>query len=96
MQVFQVLEMFGCGTACVVSPVDRIVYKHGDHVDELKIPTMKQNPSVMQRLFKAVTDIQVCTIFFQLTIFSTISVVHFSTAGLQNPVGRGWYLSRFN
>jgi len=54
----RLLEMFGAGTACIVSPVDRILYKKGDVNHEFYIPTMEHRPCLMQRLFDAITDIQ--------------------------------------
>ncbi|CAJ0955305.1 unnamed protein product, partial [Mesorhabditis belari] len=56
----RLLEMFGAGTACVVSPVDRILHKNQktNTLDELHIPTMRHNPSVMQRFYDVLTDIQ--------------------------------------
>jgi len=54
----RMLEMFGAGTACIVSPVDRILYKKGDVKHEFYIPTMEHRPCLMQRLFDAITDIQ--------------------------------------
>lgn len=54
-------EMFGTGTACVVAPVDRILYKNpstGDF-EEMIIPTMIHKPNLMQKLYQTVIDIQV-------------------------------------
>ncbi|VDM23436.1 unnamed protein product [Toxocara canis] len=55
-------EMFGCGTACVVSPVGRILYrnksKKGEY-EELVIPTMEHKPNLMQKLYDSILDIQV-------------------------------------
>uniref|UniRef100_A0A915PTP6 Branched-chain-amino-acid aminotransferase n=1 Tax=Setaria digitata TaxID=48799 RepID=A0A915PTP6_9BILA len=53
-------EMFGTGTACVVCPVDRILYKNpstGDF-EEMVIPTMTHEPNLMQKLYQTVVDIQ--------------------------------------
>ncbi|CAG9532438.1 unnamed protein product [Cercopithifilaria johnstoni] len=53
-------EMFGTGTACVVSPVDRVLYKNtstGD-LEEMVIPTMTHKPNLMQKLYQTVVDIQ--------------------------------------
>ncbi|VIO87247.1 Uncharacterized protein BM_BM4739 [Brugia malayi] len=53
-------EMFGTGTACVVSPVDRILYKNpctGDF-EEMIIPTITHKPNLMQKLYQTVVDIQ--------------------------------------
>lgn len=56
-------EMFGVGTACVVSPVGKILYKNKDLGDyeELPIPTDTHKPNLMQRLFQTITGIQVIT-----------------------------------
>lgn len=50
----RIKEMFGAGTACVVCPVDKIVF-----LDEtLLIPTMDTGAEVAQRFLKDLTDIQ--------------------------------------
>lgn len=46
--------MFGTGTACIVSPIDRIYYMG----ENLMIPTMQQENSVFSRVRKCLTDIQ--------------------------------------
>lgn len=51
---FQLLELFGCGTACIVSPVNRIQYMDED----IMIPTMKQHNPIFQQLKTELTDIQ--------------------------------------
>ena len=55
------LQIFGAGTACVVSPVGRILYKNKTthEYEELLIPTMESQPNVMQRLYDTIIDIQV-------------------------------------
>uniref|UniRef100_A0A8R1Y148 Branched-chain-amino-acid aminotransferase n=2 Tax=Onchocerca TaxID=6281 RepID=A0A8R1Y148_ONCVO len=53
-------EMFGTGTACVVSPVERILYKDpstGDF-EEMVIPTITHRPNLMQKLYQTIVDIQ--------------------------------------
>uniref|UniRef100_A0A0R3S2Q7 Branched-chain-amino-acid aminotransferase n=1 Tax=Elaeophora elaphi TaxID=1147741 RepID=A0A0R3S2Q7_9BILA len=53
-------EMFGTGTACVVCPVDRIMYKNpstGDF-EEMIIPTMTHEPNLMQKFYQTMVDIQ--------------------------------------
>ncbi|WAR02370.1 BCAT2-like protein [Mya arenaria] len=50
---FWLLEMFGAGTACVVSPVEGVLYNG----EMLKIPTMT-NPYVTNRCMKELLDIQ--------------------------------------
>ncbi|XP_059361231.1 branched-chain-amino-acid aminotransferase, cytosolic-like [Carassius carassius] len=50
----RVREMFGSGTACVVSPVGRILYKG----ENLHIPCEGVFPPLASRLLKELTDIQ--------------------------------------
>ena len=52
---FQLYEVFGAGTACVVSPVDGLVYKG----KRIQIPTMSQGAPITMRCYKELTDIQV-------------------------------------
>ena len=52
---WQVLEMFGAGTACVICPIEHILYMDQD----LFIPTMENGPEVAGRLYRELTDIQV-------------------------------------
>ena len=52
---FQLIEMFGAGTACVVCPIEKIIYEG----DKLHIPTMDQNSPLWQRFWNQLTDIQV-------------------------------------
>uniref|UniRef100_A0A914XSQ7 Branched-chain-amino-acid aminotransferase n=1 Tax=Panagrolaimus superbus TaxID=310955 RepID=A0A914XSQ7_9BILA len=56
----RVLQVFGAGTACVVSPVDRILYKNQKtkEYEEFLIPTMESKPDIMQRLYDTIVDIQ--------------------------------------
>ncbi|CAL2050755.1 unnamed protein product [Caenorhabditis brenneri] len=53
-------EMFGSGTACVVSPVGKILYhnKITDEYEELHIPTMASKYGVMQKFYNTINDIQ--------------------------------------
>lgn len=46
--------MFGAGTACIVSPIERIHYLDQDFA----IPTMTQENAVFRRILKTLTDIQ--------------------------------------
>ena len=55
VNLLQLKEVFGAGTACVVSPVDGLVYK-GERID---IPTMKDGAPVTMRCYNELTDIQV-------------------------------------
>lgn len=50
----RVEEVFGAGTACVVCPVERILYEGKN----LHIPTMDNNAVLTTRFLKALTDIQ--------------------------------------
>jgi branched-chain amino acid aminotransferase len=50
----RLLEMFGTGTACIVSPIERIFYLG----ENLMIPTMEQKDAVFSRVQKELTDIQ--------------------------------------
>ncbi|XP_075924611.1 branched-chain-amino-acid aminotransferase, cytosolic-like isoform X3 [Petromyzon marinus] len=51
----RVKEMFGAGTACVVCPVDRVLY----HGQNLHIPTMENDgPKIATRFLQVLTDIQ--------------------------------------
>ncbi|EDX16140.1 GD18219 [Drosophila simulans] len=50
----RLLELFGAGTACVVSPVNRISYLGQD----LYIPTMEQEKPVHELIRETLTDIQ--------------------------------------
>ena len=52
---FQLLEMFGAGTACVVCPIRHILYEDRD----LFIPTMDNGAEVSKRCYQELTDIQV-------------------------------------
>jgi branched-chain amino acid aminotransferase len=47
--------MFGAGTACVVSPVEKILYVD----DMLNIPTMSEGAPITMRFYNELTDIQV-------------------------------------
>lgn len=52
--MFQLLEMFGSGTACIVSPIERISYLGTD----LQIPTMEQEKPLWLRILDTLTAIQ--------------------------------------
>jgi len=54
LQQGRLLEMFGSGTACIVSPVERIHYMGED----LMIPTMEQDNAMFRWVLKTLTDIQ--------------------------------------
>jgi branched-chain amino acid aminotransferase len=46
--------MFGVGTACVVCPVEALLYKDRKHV----LPTMTSGAKTMNRVMKQLLDIQ--------------------------------------
>lgn len=46
--------MFGAGTACTVSPIERINYLETD----LFIPTMEQEKPIFERIYKTLAAIQ--------------------------------------
>jgi len=56
----RLLEVFGAGTACIVSPVGHIIYKNRQKgiYEDLVIPTMENTPNLMQRFYDTITDIQ--------------------------------------
>jgi hypothetical protein len=56
----QLLQMFGTGTACAVSPIGRIVYRNVETgaYEELLIPTLSSGADVMQRFYETIMDIQ--------------------------------------
>jgi len=47
-------ELFGCGTACVVCPIESILYDG----QKVNIPTMKEGAPITMRFYKELTDIQ--------------------------------------
>lgn len=51
---FQLLELFGAGTACIVSPVSHIDFVGED----LQVPSMKQENALWRTFLKHLTDIQ--------------------------------------
>uniref|UniRef100_G3PP48 Branched-chain-amino-acid aminotransferase n=1 Tax=Gasterosteus aculeatus aculeatus TaxID=481459 RepID=G3PP48_GASAC len=50
----KILEVFGAGTACVVSPVGSLLYGEKKY----EIPTMQNGPDLAKRFHKELTDIQ--------------------------------------
>ena len=50
----RVMEMFGCGTACVVAPIQSILYQG----NKLEIPTMNHELPLWNKLYTQLTDIQ--------------------------------------
>lgn len=57
------LEMFGTGTAAVVTPIGKIVYKNKNtnRCEDLIIPTLEHKNNVMKRLYDSILNIQVAT-----------------------------------
>lgn len=58
---FQMLQMFGAGTACVVAPVSRILYKNRitKEYENLHIPTMETKKNIMMRFYNTINDVMV-------------------------------------
>lgn len=54
LQENRVLEMFGSGTACIVSPIERIFYNG----ENLMIPTLEHTEPVWKQICTTLTDIQ--------------------------------------
>jgi branched-chain amino acid aminotransferase len=56
----RILQMFGAGTACIVSPVGHILYRNQEtqQYEDIIIPTMESPVNVMQRLYDTIIDIQ--------------------------------------
>ncbi|XP_040290987.1 branched-chain-amino-acid aminotransferase, cytosolic-like [Bufo bufo] len=54
LQENRIKEIFGAGTACVVCPVNRILYNGENYL----IPTMENGPDIAKRFLKELTDIQ--------------------------------------
>ncbi|XP_074872156.1 branched-chain-amino-acid aminotransferase, mitochondrial isoform X2 [Carettochelys insculpta] len=54
LQEKRVRELFGCGTACVISPISHILYQGQNY----PIPTMENGPQLAQRFLKELMDIQ--------------------------------------
>ena len=54
----RLLEMFGTGTACVVSPIKEIVFSG----QRIAIPTMDNNAEETMAFYHQLQDIQVCEI----------------------------------
>lgn len=50
----RLLEMFGSGTACIISPIYNIGFMNRD----FRIPTMEQSDPIYKKLLKHLTDIQ--------------------------------------
>lgn len=50
----RVEEIFGAGTACIVSPVNKILYKN----EWLEIPTMEMKNPIFERLLNDLVNIQ--------------------------------------
>lgn len=70
------LQIFGSGTACVVSPVGKILHRirNTDKYEELLIPTMESKSDVMQRLFKLVNKVSIY-------LYANLQLISFSAYG---------------
>ncbi|OQR77698.1 branched-chain-amino-acid aminotransferase, partial [Tropilaelaps mercedesae] len=53
----RLIEMFGCGTACIIAPIDRIFYRQENHSEELLLPTMKNEWHLHARIMRTLQDI---------------------------------------
>uniref|UniRef100_A0A915CMJ6 Branched-chain-amino-acid aminotransferase n=2 Tax=Ditylenchus dipsaci TaxID=166011 RepID=A0A915CMJ6_9BILA len=56
----RLLQLFGAGTACVVSPVGNILHRNPEtnQYENLAIPTMASKSNIMQRFYDTIMDIQ--------------------------------------
>lgn len=54
LEILQLLEIFGAGTACIVSPVERINYMGSN----ILVPTMEQEKPLFERCRETLTSIQ--------------------------------------
>ncbi|KAK6049107.1 hypothetical protein COOONC_13388 [Cooperia oncophora] len=54
----RIYEFFGSGTAVVVSPVDKILYKIDGRAENIELPPIDMNKSLMAKLYSTLTDIQ--------------------------------------
>ena len=66
----QVKEFFGAGTACVVSPVEKILYKS----QWLDIPTMSKGAPLTMRMYNTLLDIQVIHFILSHTFIANHAV----------------------
>ena len=66
----QVKEFFGAGTACVVSPVEKILYKS----QWLDIPTMSEGAPLTMRMYNTLLDIQVIHFILSHTFIANHAV----------------------
>ncbi|KHJ85722.1 hypothetical protein OESDEN_14544 [Oesophagostomum dentatum] len=48
----RIYELFGAGTAAVVTPIDTILYQIDGHEEKLTFPPMKAEKSLVQRLVR--------------------------------------------
>lgn len=54
----RVVEMFGTGTAAIVTPIDRILHRQNNDKEMLMIPTMESEVRFYARILKTLMDIQ--------------------------------------
>lgn len=54
----RLIEMFGSGTACVILPIKRILYRTNSCTEDLFIPTMESKEQLHTRIMRCLQDIQ--------------------------------------
>lgn len=76
------LQIFGSGTACVVSPVGKILHRirNTDKYEELLIPTMESKSDVMQRLFKLVNKVSIYLYVFTIDFIQLMDIQYGRTS----------------
>lgn len=76
------LQIFGSGTACVVSPVGKILHRirNTDKYEELLIPTMESKSDVMQRLFKLVNSVYLSICKFTIDFIQLMDIQYGRTS----------------
>lgn len=58
-EIFQLLEMFGAGTAASITPISRILYrKDNGSLEELEIPTVWSESNLTYKLLETLRAIQ--------------------------------------
>ena len=55
----RVMEMFGCGTACSISPIGSIYHRQNGEATNLLIPTAQSEWQLHARIMETLTNIQV-------------------------------------
>lgn len=54
----RIYEFFGAGTAVVISPVNKIVYRVDGRQEVIELPVLNEEKTLTRRLFKKIDDIQ--------------------------------------